>query len=222
MSCRLAVPACWRDRSRTLPQAKVMNKALYDAARYSFLAAFSTVWRMRVYGWENVPQDGPLIIASNHVSYFDPPVLGSASPRRLSYMAKEQLFHIPILGAAIAAVGAYPVDREGSATAAVKRSVEVLRKGGAIGIFPEGTRNFSGTNAARGGVALLASLGKAPVVPACLIGTGEAKRFSRFQVIFGKPLSLPQDRKATRDEMANFTDEVMRAIRALPQSIGRT
>lgn len=198
-----------------------MNAAMYDAAKYTFWAVFGTVWRMRVYGGENVPKSGPVIVASNHVSYFDPPVLGTASPRRLSYMAKGQLFRIPVLGPAIAAVGAYPVDREGSATAAIKRSVEVLRAGGAIGIFPEGTRNLQGTTEARGGVALLASLGKAPVVPACLVGTGEAKRLAQFRVIFGKPLSLPADRKATREEMANFTDEVMRAIQALPKSIGR-
>lgn len=198
-----------------------MNAALYDAAKYTFWAFFGTLWRMRVYGAENVPKSGPLIVASNHVSYFDPPVLGTASPRRLSYMAKEQLFRIPVLGSAIAAVGAYPVDREGSATAAIKRSVEVLRAGGAVGIFPEGTRNLQGTTEARGGVALLASLGKAPVVPACLIGTGQAKRLAQFQVVFGKPLSLPADRKATREEMANFTDEVMRAIHELPKSIGR-
>lgn len=198
-----------------------MNAALYDAAKYTFWAFFGTLWRMRVYGSENVPKSGPLIVASNHVSYFDPPVLGTASPRRLSYMAKEQLFKLPVLGPAISAVGAYPVDREGSATAAIKRSVEVLRAGGAVGIFPEGTRNLQGTTEARGGVALLASLGKAPVVPACLIGTGQAKRFAQFQVVFGKPLSLPADRKATREEMANFTDEVMRAIHELPKSIGR-
>src|SRR5579864_2900572 len=110
---------------------------------------------MRVYGAENVPKDGPLIVACNHVSYLDPPVLGTASPRRIEYMAKRQLFEIPVLGSLISAVGAYPVDREGSATAAVKRSVEVLRRGGAIGIFPEGTRNLEGTAEARTGVALL-------------------------------------------------------------------
>lgn len=198
-----------------------MNAALYDLAKYSFWAMFGTAWRMRVHGGENVPKDGPVIVASNHVSYLDPPVLGTASPRRLSYMAKQELFAIPILGPLISAVGAYPVDREGSATSAIKRSVEVLRKGGAIGIFPEGTRNLTGQNEARGGVALLASLAKAPVVPASVVGTSGAKRFEKFDVIFGKPMSLPQDRKATREEMANFTDEVMRAIRSLPESIGR-
>lgn len=193
-----------------------MNNALYDLAKYTFGGAFRTVWRMRVHGGENVPADGPVIIACNHVSYFDPPVLGTACPRRISYMAKEELFHIPVLGPAIRAVGAYPVDREGSATAAVKRSVEVLRGGGVIGIFPEGGRNLSGAAQARGGVALLASLGKAPVVPARLTGTDAAKRLQAFRVYFGPALRLPADRKASREEMANFTDQVMRAIRSLP------
>jgi 1-acyl-sn-glycerol-3-phosphate acyltransferase len=195
-----------------------VNNFLYDLAKYSFWATFGTIWRMRVYGGENMPKDGPVIVACNHVSYFDPPVLGTASPRRIQYMAKQELFHIPVLGPAIAAVGAYPVDREGSATSAIKRSVEVLRKGGVIGIFPEGTRNLTGTADVRGGVALLASLGKAPVVPARLVGTNGAKRLEQFRVYFGPPLRLPPDRKATRDDMANFTDEVMRAIRSLPQT----
>lgn len=193
-----------------------MNTFLYDLAKYSFWGVFGTVWRMRAYGTENVPKTGPLIIASNHVSYFDPPVLGTTSPRRISYMAKEELFSVPVLGPLIHAVGAYPVDREGSATSAIKRSVEVLRQGGCIGIFPEGGRNLSGSAEVRGGVALLASLGKAPVVPARLVGTANGKRFEQFRVYFGRPLSLPQDRKASREEMANFTDQVMRAIRSLP------
>jgi 1-acyl-sn-glycerol-3-phosphate acyltransferase len=196
-----------------------VNDFLYDCAKYTFWVTFGTIWRMRVHGRENVPRTGPVIVASNHVSYFDPPVLGTASPRRIQYMAKEELFSIPILGPAIRAVGAYPVDRQGSVTAAIKRSVEVLRQGGVIGIFPEGGRNLTGSTQARAGVALLASLGNAPVVPARLTGTGQAKRLARFQVYFGKPLTLPADRKATRDEMANFTEQVMRAIRSLPAQL---
>jgi 1-acyl-sn-glycerol-3-phosphate acyltransferase len=198
-----------------------VNTLLYDAAKYTFWSLFGTIWRMRVHGGENMPKTGPVIVASNHISFFDPPVLGTASPRRISYMAKQELFAIPVLGPLIAAVGAYPVDREGSAASAIKRSVEVLRKGGVIGIFPEGTRNVTGQNEVRAGVALLASLSKAPVVPAGIVGTRHAKRFGKIDVVFGKPLALPQDRKATREEMANFTDEVMRAIRSLPESIGR-
>jgi 1-acyl-sn-glycerol-3-phosphate acyltransferase len=199
-----------------------MNPLLYDAAKYMFRGLFTVVWRMRVHGARNVPMSGPVIFACNHVSYLDPPVLGSASPRRISYMAKEELFRIPLLGAAIAAVGAYPVNRTGSAMAAIKRSVEVLNNGGAIGIFPEGTRNLQGDAQIRGGVSLLAALSKAPVVPARLVGTGRATRLAQFQVFFGPPVALPRDRKASRDEMANFTDDVMRAIQSLPESLART
>lgn len=195
-----------------------MNDALYDTAKYSFWALFGTFWRMRARGTQNVPRTGPLIVACNHVSYFDPPVLGTACPRRLQYMAKAQLFEIPVLGPLIHAVGAYPVDREGSARMAIKRSLAVLQQGGAVGIFPEGTRNRTGEVDARGGVALLASLSQAPVVPAAVVGTDGVARFKKFEVRFGAPLELPKDRKAGREDLAHFTDEVMRAIRSLQQA----
>jgi len=189
----------------------------YAVAKGILFPLFSTIWRMKIYGRQNVPMTGPLIVACNHVSYVDPPVLGTASPRQIFYMAKQELFSIPVLGPMIRSFGAYPVDRDGSASAAIKRSVEVLRRGGAIGIFPEGTRNLDGAAEVRQGVALLASLGKAPVVPACVIGTDGATRLHQIKVVFGEPMRLPEGRKATRDEMAKFTDEVMSAIHALAQ-----
>ncbi len=192
---------------------------LYDAAKLS-LGFIFTLWRMRVSGAQNVPAAGAVIVACNHISYFDPPLLGTACPRRIRYMAKASLFKIPILGPLIAGFGAYPVDRTGPPMAAVRRSVDVLRGGGVIGIFPEGTRNLDGTVQARGGVALLASLGKAVVVPAAVVGTRNPARFRRFEVIFGSPLSLPAGRKATREELANFTEQVMQAIHKLPETTG--
>jgi 1-acyl-sn-glycerol-3-phosphate acyltransferase len=177
------------------------------------------LWRARATGVENIPREGPVIIACNHLSYLDPPVMGSFVPRRINYMAKAELFRIPVLGPAIRAVGAYPVDRHGSAKAAIKRSVEVLRDGGVIGIFPEGTRNASGAAEPRKGAALLASLSGAPVVPACILGSERAKRLGQIKVAFGTPLRLPADRKATSDDLAKFTDEIMGAIHALAESM---
>lgn len=195
-----------------------MNAALYDGAKYTLWAFFGTLWRMRVHGAQNVPKDGPLIVACNHVSYLDPPVLGTACPRRIQYMAKQELFAIPVLGPAIRAVGAYPVDRKGSAVAAIKRSVEVLKRGGAVGIFPEGTRNRDGSGGAQGGVALLASLSGAPVLPACVSGTARAGKLARIEVYFGTPVALPAGRKATRDELEAFSQTVLATIRSLPQT----
>jgi 1-acyl-sn-glycerol-3-phosphate acyltransferase len=95
-----------------------------------------------------------------------------------------------------------------------------LEAGGAIGIFPEGTRNRDGTVAAQTGVALLASLANAPVVPACVRGTDRAMRLGRIDVAFGAPLALPPGRKATREDLSKFTAEIMKAIETLAGSIG--
>ncbi len=193
---------------------------LYDSLKAIVNGSARVLWRARATGVENVPRDGPLIIACNHISYLDPPVMGSFVPRRINYMAKAELFEIPVLGPLIRAVGAYPVDRKGSAKAAIKRSVEVLRGGGVIGIFPEGTRNAGGDAEPRKGAAVLSSLTGAPVVPACIVGSDRARQFGQIKVAFGPPLRLPEGRKATHDDVAKFTDEIMRAIRALAGSMG--
>lgn len=198
-----------------------MSIPFYDFAKFFVRAMARTLWRARVYGTQNVPANGPLIVACNHISYFDPPLMGCLCPRRIRYMAKRELFEIPVLGPVIRALGAYAVDRHGSATAAIKRSLQVLEAGGAIGIFPEGTRNLTGTVAAQTGVALLATLSQAPVVPACIHGTDRALRLARVDVVFGPALAPPgAGRKATREELAKFTAEVMKAIEQLAESIG--
>lgn len=192
----------------------------YDFSKIAVRTMSQVLWRARAFGTQNVPRSGPLIVACNHRSYLDPPVMGSFCPRRIRYMAKKELFEIPVLGGMIRALGAYPVDRGGSATAAIKRSLQVLEGGGAIGIFPEGTRNRDGAVAAQTGVALLASLASAPVVPAYIRGSDRALRLGRIDVAFGAPLRLPPDRKATREDLAKFTSQIMNAIESLAGSIG--
>ncbi len=197
-----------------------MNQGFYDFSKFFVSTMARLVWRARVFGAENVPASGRLIIACNHISYYDPPFLGSLCPRRIRYMAKKELFEIPILGSVIRALGAYSVDRQGSATGAIKRSLHVLESEGTIGIFPEGRRSRGGPAAAQTGVALLASLGGAPVVPACVHGTDRALRLGRVDVAFGAPLALPAGRKATRDDLAKFAAEIMKSIEVLAESIG--
>lgn len=196
-----------------------MTPWLYDLASGTIRLMMVTIWRAKATGAQNVPLEGPVILACNHVSYLDPPGMGCFVPRRISYMAKKELFDIPVLGPAIAAVGAYPVDRHGSARAAIKRSLEVLQAGGVVGIFPEGTRNRSGEIEPQTGAALLASLSGAPVVPAAIVNSDRAAKFAQIKVAFGPPLRLPAGRKATRDDLAKFTEEIMSAIRGLSESM---
>lgn len=198
-----------------------MNVAFYDFAKLSVRGMARILWRARVHGTHNVPADGALIVACNHISYFDPPFMACLCPRRIRYMAKKELFELPVLGSVIRGLGAYAVDRHGSATAAIKRSLQVLEAGGAVGIFPEGTRNLTGTIAPQTGVALLAALSQAPVVPACIHGTDRALHLARVDVAFGRALRPPgAGRKATREELAKFTVEIMKAIEQLAESIG--
>jgi 1-acyl-sn-glycerol-3-phosphate acyltransferase len=197
-----------------------MSPAFYDFAKVVVRALARTIWRARVFGAANVPADGALIVACNHISYYDPPVLGCLCPRRVRYIAKKELFAIPVLGTVIRALGAYAVDRQGSATGAIKRSLHVLESGGVVGIFPEGTRNLRGEAIPQTGVALLAVLAQVPVVPARIRGTDRALRLAQIDVAFGTPLPPPPGRKATRDDLAKFTGEIMRAIDELAESTG--
>jgi 1-acyl-sn-glycerol-3-phosphate acyltransferase len=192
-----------------------MNLRFYDFSKSAVRCMVRALWRARAYGTENVPLQGPVIVACNHVSYLDPPAMGCFCPRRISYMAKKELFEMPLLGTIIRGLGAYAVDRQGSATAAIKRSLEVLQRGGTVGIFPEGTRNREGQVEPQTGVALLAALANAPVVPACIVGSDRALRLAQIKVAFGAPLVLSAGRKATRDDLAKFTAEIMSSIRSL-------
>lgn len=178
-------------------------------------------YKLQATGVENIPLEGPLILAGNHLSWFDPPVIGARFPRYIAYMAKKELFAIPFFGLLITCLGAFPVDREGSAKPAIKYALDLLKHGKVVGIFPEGGRNVEGDKQAQTGVALLAALSGAPVLPVCVVGTDRSKERPRppFQVAFGTPMSLPKDRKATREDLAKFTGEIMAAIGALRERL---
>jgi 1-acyl-sn-glycerol-3-phosphate acyltransferase len=177
-------------------------------------------WRFRSNGAENVPPDGAVIVAANHVSYFDPVVLGCGIRRPLTYLAKKELFAIPILGAILHGLGAYPTDRSAGGVAAVRAALRVLKEGRCVGIFPEGTRNLRGDAPEKGGAALLASLSGATVVPAAILGTREVRRMHPIRVIYGEPLHIARIRKADGDDLEKWTAEIMRRIRTLEESTG--
>ncbi len=176
---------------------------------------FRTVWRMKVYGAQNVPPSGAVIVVCNHISYFDPPAVGVGAPRPLYYMAKEELFRIPVLGPLIRRLNAFPIDRSRGDIAAIKRSLEILARGNALLIFPEGGRNTSGEAQAQLGTALLVARSGAPVVPAYVGGTADPRALTPMSVTFGEPLHFTTDKKASREDLANWTDAIMQSIFAL-------
>lgn len=148
---------------------------------------------LSVHGREHVPRQGPFILASNHVSYLDPVVIGVACPRSLRFMARENLFHYALLGRYLRAVGVIPIQRGEVDLASIREAVSCLRRGEVVAIFPEGGRQFSGKlGVARRGVGLLAVMAKVPIVPILVTGTFQAlppgeKRLHRakIQVAFG-------------------------------------
>ncbi len=128
--------------------------------------------RGRVYGAENVPKRGSLVVVSNHASYFDPPLLSCAVGRPVAYMAKEELFKIPLLGKAIKLYGAYPVNRGASDRTAIRSALQSLENGWATGVFLEGSRTPDGKiNEPKLGAALIAAKAQAPILPVSLWGT---------------------------------------------------
>lgn len=127
------------------------------------------VWDTHVTGAERVPPTGPVVLAANHVTLLDGPLLVGAAPRGLHVLVKSELFHGP-LGLVLRAAGQIPVDRT-MGRPALQSALGVLRRGGAVGIFPEGSRGRGTAEQVRAGAAWLAVHGGAPVVPVAILGT---------------------------------------------------
>jgi 1-acyl-sn-glycerol-3-phosphate acyltransferase len=147
---------------------------------------------------ERVPLTGPVILASNHASFADPPLVGSSIPREISYLARDTLFHKPLLGWYIRKLNAVPVNREGGGGPGLKAILDRLNSGGGIVLFPEGTRTPDGQLLpAKSGIGLIVAKSSAPVVPVRLVGTYEAwgrhrswPKPGRVRIEFGEPLQF--------------------------------
>jgi len=197
-----------------------VNLPFYRFIRGACRLALLALWRFRSIDAARVPADGAVILACNHVSYFDPVVLGVGIQRPVTYLAKKELFAVPVLGRIITGLGAYSLDREAGGVAAVRAALRALKDGRCIGIFPEGGRNRDGSAQDKGGAALLAALSGAPVVPAAITGTRDPRQFRQIRVAYGEPLRIERQRKADGDDLEKWTAEIMRRIRALEESIG--
>ena len=187
--------------------------------RFIFRIVFGIMFRPKIIGSENLPASGAFILSANHVSNWDPPILATFIEREVCYMAKEELFKNPVFAAAIRALHVFPVKRGAADKNAIKNAVKVLKDGGCLGLFPEGTRSKTGKlGKAESGVSLIAAMTKAPIIPAAIINTDKIfsaeKKFPRLAVIYGKPLYFSGNSK-DKDELSNFAQEIMNEIAKL-------
>jgi 1-acyl-sn-glycerol-3-phosphate acyltransferase len=194
---------------------------------WRFLNFFlKTLFGFRVRGQEMVPAHGAVIVASNHVSLVDPPVVGAAIPREMHFLAKKELFTNRLLATIVKAYNTVPVKRGSVDRVALQRITQLLREGQAVLLFPEGTRG-SGNTLLRGkpGVGKLAMEAKAPIVPVYICASNHLwqtmLRKRRLTVSFGSPIpwswisTLGQDKAAYQ----KVVQEVMKRIAALQLAV---
>jgi 1-acyl-sn-glycerol-3-phosphate acyltransferase len=196
-----------------------------------FRVLYAGYFRWRVYNAERVPVTGGVILAANHASFIDPPLVGAALPRGINYLARESLFRFPGMGALLRSWQAVPVNRDGGGAAGLRAILDRLLAGGGIILFPEGTRTLDGRlQPARSGVGLTVIKSTAPVVPVRIFGSFEAygrhmkiPRPHRVIVKFGQPMNFAAlraeaktcDKARLKTIYQQVADEIMAAIAKL-------
>ncbi len=190
---------------------------------------FKSLGGITTVGEENIPLEGAIIFAPNHVSHLDPPIMACAQNRRqLTFMSKEEMFKIPVLGPIIRSLGAFPIRRGESDTESIRKAISLLEEGRAVLIFPEGTRGDGQTfQSINRGVAVLAKRTGALVLPIGVVGThivwpkGKARlKRNRMIVAFGKPFTYAEaatsdNEKENREAFANeITKRIVELCRA--------
>lgn len=167
--------------------------------RYTVWGIYKLFYNFHIEGIENIPQDRPLVMASNHRSYADPVILTMPMKRPVTYMAKEELFKNKLFGWFIKKLGAFPVKRGAGDMQVIDDSIAILNSGRNLVIFPEGTRSKDGkVGKGKTGVALIAAKSGADVLPCGIIFEGEKLKFrSKLTLRFGKV--IPAEEIAVED-----------------------
>ncbi len=197
---------------------------MWYRATYLFLYSFFRIFhRLKIYGRENIPKKEAFIIVSNHMSYYDPPLIWAISyPRIVNFMAKEQFFKIPGVGLLLRSLKAFPIKTEKINKKALSRTMQVIKQGGVVGVFPEGTR-IKGNKKPQifHGASFLALKTTAPVLSVGVIGTDkvvpEGARIPRaapVSIRFGKPINFDSKNKI---DLRSISNKIMQEINNLKE-----
>ncbi|WP_426453538.1 lysophospholipid acyltransferase family protein [Paenibacillus sp. S-38] len=185
---------------------------LYRFFRSLFRVIFRILFRLRAEGMENIPRSGPVILCANHTSNGDPPLLGCLMERKVHYMAKAELFEVPVLSYILPRIAAFPVKRGGVSKESIRLSLDLLKEGNVLGIFPEGTRSNAGGMGKKGAASLALKSG-ATVIPAAIVGG--YKVFRPMKVVYGPPVDLSEFAGSGSEGLEQATEKIMTTIRAM-------
>lgn len=196
------------------------SKVLYRVGQAVCRPIMKVFYRYKFINNNSIPHEGAYIIASNHMSFSDPVLLGLGQRRRLFFMAKQELFKNKFFGGLIRALGAFPVERGAGDGKAIKTGEDLIKEGNVMTIFIEGGRTKTGEfMRPRSGCALVTQQMQVPVIPACITITGNPKhRFAKRVIHFGDPLT-PQQLGLTPDgdrrQLKNATNMIMDEIKKM-------
>lgn len=187
-----------------------MVNMFYKFTKALLRLLYRLLFHLKAKGKDYVPTEGGVILCSNHISLLDPPAIGIMLKRRVRFMAKEELFRIPVLGPVIQALGAFPVKRNGVTKETIRTAFHLLRDGEIMGIFPEGARNKDSTVAAKKGAAMIALRSGAAVVPVAVIG--QYKLFRQTKVVYGPPIDMSDLLEQGSESLTLATERIMEHI----------
>lgn len=157
---------------------------------------FVCLFRVRAFGWCNIPKRGGAVLASNHQSYLDPAIIAVGARREIHFMARDSLFEIPVFGALIRSLNAFPVKRDGIDRKAIRKAVRIVAEGGLVVIFPEGMRHDSGTlGEMKSGATFVSRKAGCPIIPVGIQGAHKAWpiryricHLASIRIRFGRPI----------------------------------
>ncbi|MBR4727296.1 MAG: 1-acyl-sn-glycerol-3-phosphate acyltransferase [Clostridia bacterium] len=200
--------------------SKLKEGKTYDVLRPVGRLVTRCAWKVNYVGQENIPEEGGLILACNHLHAMDPLVVAMGMPhRQLHFMAKKELYDNWIINKLFTIVNAFPIVRGSGDKTAFNYAVRVVKEGYVLGIFPEGTRSKTGEpGTAKSGVALIAKEAQADILPVCVYSGDNLKKHTKYTVHFGKVIpyaSLGLEGEVGKTEIKNAAQEIMAQIRAL-------
>jgi 1-acyl-sn-glycerol-3-phosphate acyltransferase len=185
----------------------------YTFARGVVKSILMPLYRVEVVGVEHIPKEGGVLICANHISNFDPPMVGITCPRPVHFMAKEELFRVPVLKHLVRHLHAFPVRRGMGDREALRTGLALLKEKKVLGLFPEGTRSKDGKlRKGLAGAGFFALRSEAVVVPCAIVGP--YRPFHRVKVIYGPPIDFAplRERKASADEATALIMEHIRQL----------